>query len=197
MIFHYCRVSTKEQNLDRQLKALNDYKTADKLFTDKVSGKNFERDGYQLMKNTAKAGDEIIVKEIDRLGRNKDEIKNELKWFKDNEITVRILDVPTTLIDFQDQDWIRDMVNNIMIEVLGAIAEREREKIHSRMMEGLAAKKARGEWDDYGRPEKNIDMDVLCVLREKQKKGLFTVEECCRQLNISRGTWYKKVKKIA
>ena len=196
MIYHYCRVSTKEQNLDRQLIALNGYKKADKVFADKASGKNFERAKYQQMKDAVQSGDEVIVKELDRLGRNKDDVKTELKWFKDRGVTVRILDLPTTLIDFQGQDWVQEMVNNVLIEVLGAIAQREREKIHDRMMEGLAAKKARGEWDDYGRPKKKIDFGLFAELLEKSKNGLLTVEERCKQLGISKGTWYKTIKTV-
>ena len=192
MIFHYCRVSTKEQNLDRQLVALNSYKPADRLFTDKVSGKNFERIGYQQMKDAVQSGDEIVIKELDRLGRNKEEIKKELEWFKQHGVVVRILDIPTTRIDFQGQDWIRDMINNILIEVLGAIAEQERKKIHDRMMEGLAAKKARGEWDDYGRPEKVIEPKTIEEMRKQISNGELTVTECCKALGISRTTWYNK-----
>lgn len=192
MIVHYCRVSTKEQNLDRQLVALNGYKPADRLFTDKVSGKNFERIGYQQMKDAVQPGDEIVIKELDRLGRNKEEIKKELEWFKQHGVVVRILDIPTTRIDFQGQDWIRDMINNILIEVLGAIAEQERKKIHDRMMEGLAAKKARGEWDDYGRPEKVIEPKTIEKMRKQISNGELTVTECCKALGISRTTWYNK-----
>ena len=194
MTYHYCRVSTRDQHLDRQVAALSEYKEADKVYSDKVSGKNFERTGYQAMKSAVKAGDEVIVKELDRLGRNKDEVKKELEWFKSHGVTVRILDIPTTLIDFKGQDWVQDMINNILIEVLGAVAEQERKKIHDRMMEGLAAKKARGEWDDYGRPEKKIDEKLFSELREKNKKGTVTVVECCRQLGISRSLWYGRLR---
>ena len=95
----------------------------------------------------------MIIKELDRLGRNKDAVKEEMKWFKDNGIAVRILDVPSTLIDFQGQDWIADMVNNIIIEVLAAMAEQERLKIKKRQKEGIAIAKAKGV--RFGRPQKN------------------------------------------
>ena len=197
MVFHYCRVSTKEQNLDRQVIALSGFKAADMVFADKMSGKNFERTEYQRMKATVSAGDEIVIEELDRLGRNKNDVKEELKWFKEHGVVVRVLDVPTTLMDFHGQDWIQDMVNNILIEVLGAIAEQERNKIHKRMMEGIAAKKARGEWDDYGRPEKKVDAKLFLELREKNKKGEVTVEECCSRLGISRATWYNRLRDVA
>lgn len=197
MIYHYCRVSTTEQNLDRQVQALASYKAADKTFADKASGKDTEREAYQEMKRTVRSGDEVIIKELDRLGRNKTDIKTELEWFKSNGVTVRILDVPTTLFDFGEQTWIQDMINNILIEVLGAVAEQERNKIKARQAEGIAAKRMRSDWSDYGRPEKQIDEKVLSENREKIKKGDITVTECCKQLGISRATWYNRVRNIA
>lgn len=194
MIYHYCRVSTRDQNLDRQTDALAKYRKADRVFCDKVSGKNFERPAYQEMKAVVQAGDEVIVKELDRLGRNKDETKRELEWFKSRGVTVRILDLPTTLCDFSGAEWVKDMVNNVLIEVLGAIAEQERAKIHQRMMEGLQAKKDRGEWDDYGRPEIKIDEADFREALEKQRRKELTVSECCEKLGISRSTWYNRVK---
>lgn len=195
MIYHYCRVSTREQNLDRQLAALAAYKPADRVFCDKQSGKNFEREQYQIMKATVRRGDEIIVKELDRLGRNKDGVKAEIEWAKQNGITLRILDLPTSLIDFQGQDWIADMVNNILIEVLGSLAEQERMKIKQRQAEGIAAKKARGDWDDYGRPEKVVDDFDDWLVRVND--GELTVTEACAALGVSRSWWYKKVREAA
>ena len=127
---------------------------------------------------------------MDRLGRNKDEIKAELEWFKQQGVIVRILDVPTSLIDFQGQDWVRDMVNNILIEVLGAIAEQERKKIKQRQAEGIQAKKDRGDWDNYGRPA--LVIPDLEKFREMQKGGHISVAKACKELGISRATWYNR-----
>lgn len=193
MIYHYCRVSSADQNLDRQLDELSKHATADRVFTDKASGKDFDRAGYNALKAVVAAGDEVYIKELDRLGRNKDEIKAELQWYKDHNVVVRILDVPTTLIDFKGQDWLQDMVNNILIEVLGAVAEQERLKIKRRQAEGIAAKKAHGNWDDYGRPNKVVDENLFSELLQKNKKGDATVAECCKALGISRSLWYNKV----
>lgn len=194
MIYHYCRVSSADQNLDRQLDELSKHATADRVFTDKASGKDFDRAGYNALKAVVAAGDEVYIKELDRLGRNKDEIKAELQWYKDHNVVVRILDVPTTLIDFKGQDWLQDMVNNILIEVLGAVAEQERLKIKRRQAEGIAAKKAHGNWDDYGRPNKVIDENLFSELLQKNKKGDATVAECCKALGISRSLWYNKLR---
>lgn len=203
MIYGYARVSTKEQNLARQLEAMNAYKKIDEMFCDKQSGKNFERREYERLKSVVTKGDEVIVKELDRLGRNKEGVKDEIKWFKEHGITLRILELPTTLIDFNGQDWIGDMVNNILIEVMGAIAEQEREKIGKRRDEGISAmpivngkRVSLKTGNEYGRPSIKLDEGFEKFLK-KQKDGEISVSECCKQLGISRATWYNKVKEVS
>lgn len=140
MIYGYARVSDKKQNEDRQIEALEKYGVdTNKIKIDKASGKDFNRPNYQLLRNEIlRAGDVLVIKELDRLGRNKDEIKKELDHFRNNKIRVKILNIPTTLIDFPEgQEWVFDMVNNILIEVLGAIAEEERIKTKQRQREGI------------------------------------------------------------
>ena len=194
MIYFYARVSSKDQNLARQLDAAKSYKNVDKVFCDKQSGKNFEREEYQKLKGILVAGDEVIVKSLDRLGRNKEQTKEEIKWFKENGIALRILNLPTSLIDYQGQEWIMDMVNNILIEVLASYAEQERNEIKVRQAEGIAAKKASGNWDDYGRPAKEVPEFEKFL--KKQKDGEMSVVECCKALGISRATWYNKLKEV-
>ena len=115
---------------------------------------------------------------------------------------VRILDIPTTLIDFKDQTWVLEMVNNILIEVLGAVAEQERKKTKQRQAEGIAAmpvvdgkrvsvKTGRG----FGRPSSEIDDELFEKLAQKQKDGIVTVADCCRELGISRSTWYDRTRR--
>ena len=199
MIYFYARVSSKDQNLARQVAVARTYRNVDRVFCDKMSGKDFDRAAYFELKSIVCAGDEVIIKELDRLGRDKEGIKEEIKWFKDKGVVLRILDVPTTLIDFQGQDWIADMVNNIIIEVLGAVAQNEREKNHQRQREGIdamqvvdgkrvSAKTGRV----YGRPSAVSDAEFEKFFK-KQKDGTMTVSECCRQLGISRVTWYNRV----
>ena len=202
MIYHYCRVSSREQNIDRQIAALKAYKPADKVFHDKQSGKNFNRDAYQSMKSLVAPGDEIIIEELDRLGRNKAEMKKELEWYHSQGVIVRILDVPTTLIDFGGQDWIRDMVNNLIVEVLGSVAEQERIKILKRQREGIDAmcvvdgkKISRKTGRTYGR--QTIDIPDFQKFLQKQKDGELTVKECCDILGISRSTWYDRVREVS
>ena len=194
MRYFYGRVSAKDQNLARQLEVARAYKDIDKVFCDKQSGKNFDREEYQKLKSVVVPGDEVIVKSLDRLGRNKEQTKEEIKWFKDNGIALRILNLPTSLIDYQGQEWIMDMVNNILIEVLSSYAEQERVDIKIRQKEGIAAKRASDSWDEYGRPRKEVP-DFKNFLK-KQKDGELSVKECCEQLGISRRTWYNKLKEV-
>ena len=199
MTYFYARVSSKDQNLARQLEAAKVYKDIDRVFCDKQSGKDFDRPQYLELKESVRCGDEVIIKELDRLGRDKDGIKEEIGWFKDHGVTLRILDVPTTLIDFQGQDWIADMVNNILIEVLGAIAQNEREKTRRRQREGIDSMQvvngkriSAKTGNAIGRPSK-IDNNQLQKILKKQKGGQMTVSECCVELGISRATWYNAV----
>ena len=98
--FYYARVSSKDQNLDRQITAFKSLGADDRdIITDKESGKDFERAGYQALKNgMLRQGDTLVVKSLDRLSRNKRDIKKELEWFKENDIRVKIIDLPTTMI---------------------------------------------------------------------------------------------------
>ena len=202
--YFYCRVSTAGQDLARQIGAARAYAEIpeENVYCDKASGKNFEREAYIRLINTVVPGDEVIVKELDRLGRNKEKIKTEIQWFKEHGITLRILDVPTTLIDFQGQEWLRDMVNNILIEVLGAVAEQEREKTLRRQREGIEAmpvidgrrySQKKGKY--YGRQRKVVATSDFETYFRKQQAGEMTVAQCCEALGCSRSYWYQKKEK--
>ena len=133
--YYYARVSTKEQKLDRQLEVFKSMGAEERqIIVDKVSGKNFDRPGYITLKESLlRPGDTLVVKELDRLGRNKEQIKDELKYFQENHIRVRIFDIPTTMMDVPpDSQWIIDMITNLLIEVLASLAEQELNKIKKR-----------------------------------------------------------------
>lgn len=194
--YFYGRVSTKDQNLARQLESAKSYKNIDRVFTDKQSGKNFDRDSYQEMKSVVECGDEVVVHALDRLGRNKDAIKEELAWFKEHGVILRILNVPTTLIEYPEgQEWVMDMVNNILIEVLGAFAEQERENIRKRQEEGIAAMPV--DEDGYkvssktGRRAGRASKDVDLVLIDGE-----SVAAACKRLGIGRTTYYRKLREM-
>lgn len=138
--FYYARVSSRDQNLERQISAFKALGADDRdIYCDKKSGKDFDRENYLMLKKSLlRTGDTLVIKELDRLGRNKAEIKKELEYFKEQGIYIKILDIPTTMLDIpKGQEWIWDMVNGVLIEVLGTIAEQERRKIIDRQREGL------------------------------------------------------------
>lgn len=204
MIYFYARVSTKDQSTDRQLEVANSYPNVAEIFVDKQSGKNFKRPEYERLKATVVKGDEVVVKELDRLGRNKDGLVDELRWFREHGVRVRILDIPTTTLDFPEaQGWVLEMINNVLIEVMGSIAEQEREKILKRQKEGIAAMPVVGgkkystkKGCAYGRKPIDVGNDFKILLK-KQKDGQKTVEECCRELGIGRSTWYARARELA
>lgn len=151
--FYYARVSSKEQNLDRQLEAFAKLGADEReIITDKESGKNLDRPGYQSLKSTIlRPGDTLVIKSLDRLSRNKADIKAEIQYFQDNGIRLKVIDLPTTMLDLpNEQGWVFEMVNNLLIEVIGTIAEQERESIKKRQAEGIAAAKNKGK--KLGRP---------------------------------------------
>ena len=143
-VYGYARVSTKEQNLDRQLKALLDFGIEERdIVTDKSSGMSMDREGYQMLKTRLlRDGDTLVIKSLDRLSRNKGYIKAELEYFKQRHIRVMVLDLPTTLVELPEgQEWVFEMINNILIEVLASIAEQERLTTRQRQEEGIAVAK--------------------------------------------------------
>ena len=194
MIYAYLRVSTKEQNLARQIVAVKAYRPQlpeENIFCDKASGKNFKRKEYERLKELLRPGDELIVKELDRLGRNKAMTKDELLWFKENGIKVRILNIPTTLVDLPEgQEWVFEMVNNILIEVLGTIAEQERETIRKRQAEGIEAAKQNGK--KLGRPALVFPENWSSVY-SSWKAGEITAKVAMEQTGTKRTSFYKLV----
>lgn len=186
------RVSSKDQNLARQLAEADKYGIPkENVFCDKITGRKKDRPEYDRMKSLLVNGDEVYFKELDRIGRDKCLIKEELEWFKERGVLVRILDVPTTLMELpKGQEWVFEMVNNILIEVLGTIAEQEWKKTKQRREEGIAAmpvidgrrvssKTGRG----FGRAEKEVNISLL--------PGE-SVTDACNRLGISRTTFYRK-----
>ena len=189
--FGYARVSSKEQHEDRQIEALTKYGVAmDNIIIDKCSGKDTEREGYQyLKKQILRSGDTLVIKELDRLSRNKSDIKHELEFFKEKGVHIRILDIPTTLTDFPpEQMWVMDMINAILIEVLGSIAENERMKIRRRQREGIDAAIKKN--IKFGRPviEKPDNWDD--VIRQVDSNDI-SVSQALKQLGVTRSTYYR------
>ena len=187
-------MSTRDQNLDRQLKALADFGVEERdIVTDKESGKSLEREGYLMLKNhLLREGDTLVVMSLDRLSRNKSHIKTELEYFKEHHIRVKILDIPTTLIELpEEQDWIFDMINNILIEVLASIAEQERVRTLQRQAQGIAAAKEKGK--HLGRPRASYPENWHEVYLE-WTNGKITAKAAMNMLSLKRSTFYALVK---
>lgn len=194
--YYYARVSSKEQNLDRQLAAFASLGASEReIITDKESGKDLNRSGYTALKTAMlRSGDTLVVKSLDRLSRNKADIKNELQYFKDNGIRLKVIDLPTTMMELPEgQAWVFDMVNNILIEVLGTIAEQERVTIRQRQQEGIRAAKAKGK--HLGRPGL-ITPENWSEVYSAWKSGEITAKVAMERTGLKRTSFYKLVKKM-
>ena len=205
-IVGYARVSTREQNLDRQLKALRQYVPEEMIVTDKASGKDFDRAGYQSLKvgiGKLTKGDTLYIKSLDRLSRNKAEAMKELQYFRDNGIRLKVIDMPTTLADYPEgQEWVMEMVTNIMIEVLTSIAQNERETTRKRQREGLDAMEidkktgkriSKKTGNVVGRPVATYPDNWKEVYTQWKEKKC-TARHAMIELNLKPNTFYKLVK---
>lgn len=187
----YARISSMTQHENRQIKKLKEFGVEERnIIVDKESGKNLERDGYQLLKTKLlRAGDTLVIKELDRLGRKKSDIKRELEEFKAMNIRVKILDIPTTLVDFKEEtQWIQEMITNILIEVLGGFAEEERKKILKRQREGIDVALEKGV--KFGRPQVQVPEEWERVIAMVENKEITSVE-AMSLLNLKKTTYYK------
>ena len=202
----YARVSSRSQNLARQLDALRQFVSEDMIVTDKASGKDFDRIGYQSLKigiGKLTAGDTLYIKSLDRLGRSKEDTKKELEYFKSIGVRVKIIDIPSSMVDIQKgQEWILDMINNILIEVLTSIAENERQTIRQRQAEGIASmpideatgkKKSSKTGKTIGRPSITFPSDWTNHY-DQWKSGEITATTAMHRMNLKRNTFYKLVK---
>lgn len=198
-VYGYARVSSRGQHLDRQITELVKFGVPERdIITDKASGKDTNRENYMCLRNQMlRKGDVLVVKELDRLSRNKEDIKKELEYFRAIGVRVKILDIPTTLIDVEGSSdkssaWIMDMLNNILIEVIGSIAESERAKIKARQREGIDAAKAAGR--KFGRPRVEFDKSRLEYEYSKVMSNEQTAVAAMNNLGMKRNTYYRLVK---
>lgn len=193
----YARVSSREQHLDRQIEKLKSYGIEDRdIIREKASGKDFNRPNYAVLRNTLlREGDTLVVTSLDRLSRNKADIKAELEYYHQHKVRVKILDLPTTLVDLPEdtQGWVFDMVNNVLLEVLASLAEQERRTIRQRQEEGIAAAHARGQ--KFGRPE--IPMpDHFPEQLERVNRHEISARKLMQELGLKRSTYYQFVNEL-
>ena len=204
--YGYHRTSTKEQHLDRGIAEITAYceqnqLELERIFTDQQTGKDFNRPRYQVLKeDVLRSGDELIITEVDRLGRNKSETLRELQYFRDHNIRVKILELPTTLMDISKLDntmaqMLMETVNNMLIELYAAMAQAEIEKKEKRQREGIQAKKERGEWSEYGRPAA-VDIEIFKNHYQRVVDGQMRPTDLIRSLGISKSTYYRYIEQI-
>lgn len=191
--YYYARVSSTGQNLARQLEAFRQRGAEERdIITDKASGVNTDRPGYQALKTTLlRPGDTLIVTSLDRLSRRKEDIKTELQYFKNRNIRLKVLDIPTTLIDPPEgQEWLFDMVLNVLIEVLSSIAEQERLTTRERQRQGIEAMRGTPAWEQYGRPRQLIPENYEQVMARWHNKEI-TAVTAMRLMGLKKTKFYQ------
>lgn len=189
-IYGYVRVSTKEQNEDRQCIALAAFPVLPKqIYMDKLSGKDFNRPQYQKLLKKMKQGDLLVIKSIDRLGRNYDEIL--LQWrviTKEKGVDIVVLDMPLLDTRKSGNDLTGTFVADLVLQILSYVAQTERENIHKRQKEGIAAAKLRGV--QFGRPRKAVPL-LFWELKTDWENNLISSREAARRLSVAQDTFLR------
>lgn len=188
-IYGYVRVSSQEQNEDRQLIAMAESGVARaNIFIDKQSGKDFERPNYKKLIKRLRPGNTLIIKSIDRLGRNYEEIQNQWRIItKEKKVDIVVIDMP--LLDTRrDKNLLGTFISYLVLQLLSFISENERTTIRQRQAEGIAAAKKRGV--RFGRPTKEAPPDFDELIAKWQKKEM-PLDEILRQYGMSESTFYR------
>lgn len=193
MKYGYIRVSTKEQNIDRQLNCMYAQGLDNKnIFIDKQSGKDFDRNEYQKLKNMLKSGDLLIIKSIDRLGRNYDMIIEEWRTLVNIlNVDIQVLDMPLLDTRAEGRNLIGKFISDIVLQILSFVAENERDNIKLRQAEGIRIAKEKGK--HLGRP-KIILPNNFKNIANKYKNKEITLAEALSALNMNRSSFYKNLK---
>ena len=191
-IYGYVRVSSQEQNEDRQLIAMAESGVArGNIFIDKQSGKDFERPNYKRLMKKLRPSDTLIIKSIDRLGRNYEEIQNQWRIItKEKKVDIVVIDMP--LLDTRrDKNLFGTFISDLVLQLLSFISENERTTIRQRQAEGIAAAKKRGV--RFGRPTKEAPPDFDELIAKWQKKEM-PLDEILRQYGMSESTFYRRLR---
>ena len=192
IIYGYVRVSSADQNEERQLIALREQGVPEEnLFIDRQSGENFERPKYKRLVRRLKGGDLLYILSIDRLGRNYKEIQEQWRILtKEKNADICVLDMP--LLDTRNgKDLMGTFIADLVLQILSFVAQSERENIRRRQAEGIAAAKKRGV--RFGRPRAEVPEDFAAIVQE-WKKGCITIDEALQKSQISKSTFYRRIK---
>ena len=193
-IYGYARVSTKEQNEDRQMIALSEYGVAEKnIYLDKASGKDFERDNYKRMIKRLRKSDILIIKSIDRLGRNYEEIINQWQHItKTVGADIVVLDMP--LLDTtKNKDFLGTFIADLVLQILSFVSQNERENIRRRQAEGIAAAKARGV--RFGRKLEFAADDYIEIFNNYRRRYI-SFEDAVNMIGCSKSTFYHMMRDL-
>lgn len=199
MIIGYCRVSTKDQDLTRQIESLKEY-GCEKIYSDKATGKNFNRPEYTKLKDALRKGDTLVVHEFDRLGRNKKLTLKELQYFKDNGIRLVALNLPTTQMN-TDDNLMLETINNIVIELYTMMAQQEIETREKRQREGIDAmplnengkRISSKTGNPFGRKEIEYPKNWESVIQLVEAKQINNID-AMQMLGLKKTTYYKLLK---
>ena len=198
-IFGYARVSSRSQNLDRQIDLLREVIPDERnIIIDKQSGKDFDRKGYNSLVGTShnspllRKGDLLIITSLDRLGRNYTEIHQQwAKITKDIGADVRVLDMPLLDTTAHDDSLDHKFISDLVLQILSYVSERERISIKERQRQGIEAARLRGK--SFGRPPVKVP-DNFTTIVDKWKAGQITAKEAMEQTGLKRTTFYKLVR---
>ena len=192
MNYGYARVSTITQNLDRQLDELTKLGIDEnQIYTDKESGKDFDRKNYKKLVRKLKTGDVLFIKSIDRLGRNYNMVLDEWRYLtKEKGIDIVVIDMPLLDTRIEGKNLVGKFIADVVLQVLSFVAENERETMRQRQAEGIRMAKARGV--KFGRPSVTIPDNFEMVIT-LYKQGKITSKEAVEMSGLTRGTFYRKL----
>ena len=199
--YAYHRTTAKNHDLNKGVHEIEDFCQREgiileRIYTDQQIGKSFDRPQYLKLKNNViREGDTLIVAELDRLGRDKQDILRELRFLKERQIRIMILEIPATLQSFEHYDTntvalILSNINDVLIELYAIMAREEMERKKRGQKEGIQAKKNRGEWNEYGRP-KAMEFEEFKKAYERVVKGEIKPFALMRELGLTKPTFYR------
>lgn len=191
--YFYIRVSSTDQNEARQLEDIEKINVPkENVFIDKLSGKNFNRTEYKKLMNIIQEGDVVYFHSIDRMGRDYDEIIAQWQHItKDIKADIIILDMPLLDTTTKNSDLTGKLIADIVLQLLSYVAQKERENINQRQAEGIAIARKQGKFR-----KKNYDLKKFYELKEKVEAGQLTVVAACKELDITKRTWYNRINEI-
>lgn len=194
--YGYVRVSSKDQNLNRQLDAFLELGLESKyIYIDKMSGKDFKRPNYKKMVSKLRAGDTVVVMSIDRLGRNYDEILEQWRMLtKEKRVDIEVIDMPLLNTNYERDGLTGVFISDLVLQILAYVAETERSFIKQRQAEGIVSAKARGV--KFGISKIELPEEKLEEFIRLWQQGEITIRQAASELGISSSTFYRRCKEM-